>query len=196
MFPAAPRSLGAEDGTYTGSLVSGMPDGEGVFTLASGASFTGEFSGGTAGTRARQPICRGHCCTAAAAFPPTLTSESAWPEGEGALRRRERRRAAVHLARRLGAARPRPGVFDVTSTASSPSKAAKRPEATPETAADGLPDGEGVFTGESETGVPFTYTGEWSAGLMDGKGNAFLRRGKPHTRTGIVHRRALYAGRA
>lgn len=37
-----------EDGAYTGSLVSGLPDGEGTFALSSGASFTGTFSGGAA----------------------------------------------------------------------------------------------------------------------------------------------------
>ena len=37
-----------EEGTYTGALVSGLPDGEGAFTLSSGALFSGEFSGGTA----------------------------------------------------------------------------------------------------------------------------------------------------
>ena len=36
-----------EEGTYTGALVSGLPDGEGAFTLSSGALFSGEFSGGT-----------------------------------------------------------------------------------------------------------------------------------------------------
>lgn len=49
---------------------------------------------------------------------------------------------------------------------------------------DGLPDGEGVFTGESETGVPFTYTGEWSAGLMDGKGTLSYDAENLYTRTG------------
>ena len=47
-----------EDGAYTGSLVSGLPDGEGTFALSSGASFTGTFSGGAAvrGSLAVQPV--------------------------------------------------------------------------------------------------------------------------------------------
>ena len=50
-----------EDGAYTGSLVSGLPDGEGTFTLSSGASFIGTFSGGAA--------VRGEAQGSAAVFP-------------------------------------------------------------------------------------------------------------------------------
>ena len=123
MFPAAPRSLGAEDGTYTGSLVSGMPDGEGV-SRSPGRFVHRRIFRRHGGTQARQPICRGHCCTAAAAFSDLhLPLERRLPEGEGALRWRERRRAAVHLARRWERRETAgPGVFDLTSTASSPSR--------------------------------------------------------------------------
>lgn len=174
-----------EDGTYTGSLVSGMPDGEGVFTLASGASFIGEFSGGTAvrGEAADLPWTLLH---GGSRFSGTYTGplESAGPEGEGLF-------GGENAAGQQftwhggwsGGETAGPGVLTdehcIVSVEGRETAGSYAGDG-----CDGLPDGEGVFTGESETGVPFTYTGEWSAGLMDGKGTLSYDAENLYTRTG------------
>lgn len=174
-----------EDGTYTGSLVSGMPDGEGVFTLASGASFTGEFSGGTAvrGEAADLPWTLLH---GGSRFSGTYTGplESAGPEGEGLF-------GGENAAGQQftwhggwsGGETAGPGVLTdehcIVSVEGRETAGSYAGDG-----CDGLPDGEGVFTGESETGVPFTYTGEWSAGLMDGKGTLSYDAENLYTRAG------------
>lgn len=181
-----------EDGTYTGSLVSGMPDGEGVFTLASGASFTGEFSGGTAvrGEAADLPWTLLH---GGSRFSGTYTGplESAGPEGEGLF-------GGENAAGQQftwhggwsGGETAGPGVLTdehcIVSVEGRETAGSYAGDG-----CDGLPDGEGVFTGESETGVPFTYTGEWSAGLMDGKGTLSYDAENLYTRTGTFTAGAL-----
>ena len=101
-----------EDGTYTGPLVSGMPDGEGVFTLASGASFTGEFSGGTAvrGEAADLPWTLLH---GGSRFSGTYTGplESAGPEGEGSSAARTPPGSSSPGTAAGAAARPRAPAF-------------------------------------------------------------------------------------
>ena len=146
-----------EDGTYTGSLVSGVPDGEGVFTLASGASFTGEFSGGTAvrGEAADLPWTLLH---GGSRFSGTYTGplESAGPEGEGLF-------GGENAAGQQftwhggwsGGETAGPGVLTdehcIVSVEGRETAGSYAGDG-----CDGLPDGEGVFTCESETGVPFT----------------------------------------
>ena len=174
-----------EEGTYTGSLVSGSPDGEGEFTLASGAVFTGEFSGGTA-VRGEAADLPWEVLHNGSRFSGTYTGpmESAGPEGEGLF-------GGVNAAGQQftwyggwsGGEIAGPGVLtdercvvlaEGRETAGSYAGDGR----------DGLPDGEGIFTGENETGVPFTYTGEWAAGLMDGAGSLVYDAESLYTRTG------------
>lgn len=101
-----------EDGTYTGSLVSGMPDGKGVFTLASGASFTGEFSGGTAvrGEAADLPWTLLH---GGSRFSGTYTGplESAAPRAKGSSAARTPPGSSSPGTAAGAAARPRAPAF-------------------------------------------------------------------------------------
>ena len=174
-----------EDGTYTGALVSGIPDGEGVFTLSSGAAFTGEFSGGAAG--------RGE----AVLLPWALTrGESrcegvysgamgpSGPDGSGCF---DGKNAALQRF-----------VWDGGWTGGAPSGSGTLTDDGYVTVVEGretageytgegsaaIPEGEGVFTAADENGVPFTYTGEWAAGLMDGAGTLAYDAEALYTRTG------------
>ena len=174
-----------EDGTYTGSLVSGMPDGEGEFTLASGAVFTGEFSGGTA-TRGEASDLPWEMQHGGSRFSGTYTGalESSGPEGEGLF-------GGVNAAGQQftwyggwsggeiagsGVLTDEHCVVSVEGRETAGSYAGD--------GKDGLPDGEGVFTAESASGIPFTYTGEWTAGLMDGTGTLTYNAEALYTRTG------------
>ena len=174
-----------EEGTYTGSLVSGLPVGEGEFSLSSGATFTGDFSGGTAvrGEAADLPWEMQH---GSSRFSGTYTGalESSGPEGEGLF-------GGVNAAGQQftwyggwsggeiagsGVLTDEHCVVSVEGRETAGSYAGD--------GKDGLPDGEGVFTAESASGVPFTYTGEWAAGLMDGEGTLSYDAEALYTRTG------------
>lgn len=174
-----------EEGTYTGSLVSGMPDGKGEFRLSSGAVFTGVFSGGTAvrGESANLPWEFQH---GGSRFSGTYTGalESSGPEGEGLF-------GGMNAAGQQftwygswsggeiagsGVLTDEHCVVSVEGRETAGSYAGD--------GKDGLPDGEGVFTAESESGIPFTYTGEWAAGIMDGEGTLSYDAEALYTRTG------------
>lgn len=174
-----------EEGTYTGSLVSGSPDGEGEFTLASGAVFTGEFSGGTA-VRGEAADLPWEVLHNGSRFSGTYTGpmESAGPEDEGLF-------GGVNAAGQQftwyggwnGGEIAGPGVLTdercIVSVEGRETAGSYAGDGQ-----DGLPDGQGVFTGESDSGVPFTYTGEWAAGLMDGAGSLVYDAESLYTRTG------------
>ena len=174
-----------EEGTYTGSLVSGLPDGEGEFTLSSGAVFTGEFSGGTA-VRGKASELPWEIRHGGSRFSGTYTGAlgSSGPEGVGLF-------GGVNAAGQQftwyggwsGGEILGDGVLTdehcIVSVEGRETAGAYAGDGK-----DGRPNGEGVFTAESESGIPFTYTGEWTAGLIEGMGTLAYDAESLYTRTG------------
>lgn len=174
-----------EEGTYTGALVSGLPDGEGAFTLSSGALFSGEFSGGTA-VRGEAADLPWEILHGGSRFSGTYTGplESAGPEGKGLF---DGTNAAGQQFVWDGGWSGGEIAGDGVMTDERCIVSVEGRETAGTYAGDGrngLPDGEGVFTGESESGVPFTYTGEWADGLMDGAGTLVYDAESFYARTG------------
>ena len=185
-----------EDGAYTGSLVSGLPDGEGTFALSSGASFTGTFSGGAA-VRGEAQELPWELVRGGSRYTGTYTGslDTAGPEGEGLF-------VGVNAAGQCfcwdggwsGGEIAGTGVLTddacITSVEGRETAGAYAGDGR-----DALPDGEGAFTGETEDGVPFTYTGEWKTGLMDGAGALSYDAENLYTRTGTFSAGCFAAGR-
>ena len=176
------------DGTFTGSLVSGSPDGDGTFVSLSGGTFTGEFSLGTAvsGEAADFPI--------AASFNDdsysggyTGSFVSSVPEGNGIFR------GANHAGSLY--------IWDGEWSGGIPSGSGQLTnehfvvtlEGT-ETAGlyngdgkDGIPSGNGTFSGADANDISFRYTGEWSDGCIEGQGVLTYNAQTSYTRTGTFH---------
>ena len=174
-----------ETGAYTGSLVSGLPDGEGTFVLPFGASFTGEFSGGAA-VRGEAQELPWELLRGGSRYGGTYTGslDTAGPEGAGLF---DGVNAAGQRFSWDGGWSGGEIAGDGTLTDERCVTSAEGRETAgvyTGSGKDALPDGEGVFTGETEQGVPFTYTGEWKAGLMDGAGTLAYAAENLYTRTG------------
>lgn len=174
-----------EKGSYTGSIVSGLPEGEGMFALSSGASFTGEFSGGSAVRGEAQELPWSlHCGSGRFSGTYTGPLESAGPEGNG------RFAGTNDVGQKFGwNGGWKDGVIagDGTLTDEHCVISVEGRETAGVYTGDGrdaLPNGEGTFSGETENGVPFTYTGEWNSGLMDGTGTLTYDAENLYIRTG------------
>lgn len=174
-----------ETGAYTGALSSGMPDGEGTFTLPGGAAFTGTFSGGAAvsGSASGLPwtLSFGGSRYAGAY---TGAMSSAGPDGRG----RFDGISAAGLRYSWdggwsGGVPSGSGTLTdehcVTAVEGSETAGVYSGEG-----ADGLPDGEGTFIAAGADDVPFTYTGEWAAGRMNGSGSLVYADENRYDRTG------------
>lgn len=173
------------EGRYTGALVSGMPHGEGEFMLPSGAVFAGEFSGGTAaaGEAENLPweLSRGGILYSGSY---TGTLRSAGPEGRGVFDGVSA--AGLHFVwdgswsgGEISGSGTLTDEHCVVSIGGRETSGVYTGEGK-----NALPDGEGVFTSETESGVPFSYTGEWTNGCMDGTGTLCYDSDTLYTRTG------------
>ena len=159
------------DGTYTGTLVSGMPDGEGVFTLPSGAVFSGEFSAGTAVRGAAEDLPWNYT-HGGSRYSGTYTGalEAGVPEGEGSFEGENGAKLRFSWEGGWSAGEPSGEGMLTDDRCVTTVEGTELAGAYDGEGKDGVPDGEGTFSGADSEDVAFTYTGSWSAGLMNGQG--------------------------
>lgn len=152
------------EGSYTGEVTALVPEGQGELRWE-GGSFTGSFEAGLPHTGEAENLpCSvyfGEACTEGLYTGPV---SAALPQGEGSFSAEGGRNISYTGGFEEGRAA---GEGSLTDDGFLLEGQRGRYEGS---VLDGIPQGEGSFSGRSTENIDFCYTGQWEAGLFHGEG--------------------------
>lgn len=171
-------------GSYTGWVLSGLPEGEGSFRTEDGITFTGRFSAGEAaeGTGENLPL---RLDWDGLSYTGRYTGEikAGLPDGEGAFTGESATGFALELTGGWEAGLPLGNGHIRAELYTALCNGTERPGSYEGQALDGLPHGEGSFQSQDGLG-PFTYTGQWEDGAFHGQGTLTYAGNRQYVRQG------------
>ena len=159
-------------GVYTGETAGGLPEGQGTFVSDGGVTFSGSFSGGAAadGTAAALPLTAELAGAAWAGLYAGEIRQGA-PEGTGRFEAAD----GPACEGTFSAGTPEQGRAEDLPFTLEYGGAAYAGAYTGGLAA-GLPEGSGAFQGASAEGAALVYDGDWAAGGLSGRGTLTAER--------------------
>lgn len=172
------------EGLYTGWMLEDVPQGEGTFTTEGGLSYTGSFTGGTAGQGDVENL-PWNVTLCDIRYTGTYTGglEKGLPSGQGQFTGQSLLGLTLEYAGNWQAGLPQGQGHMEAEHCTALWQGTLRPGNYSGETVDFLPHGQGQFSGQDELGF-FTYTGQWAAGAFHGQGQLTYEGNQTYIRQG------------